>query len=210
MASRRQPLTNIPNAVNSPFRNVAANNGKRTRAQAGEPREAVYGQPPAKKQIIEITDGEAENVDPLRRNGVPAAAQDKADEFFSKRSTGPETAFQRKLAAARERKPVPQQRVETNQKQSADNLESIRQWKRHYKRQFPQFVFYFESVPEDVRVKTARQFQSLGAREEKFFSKAVTHVITTRPIPPELANTSPDDDAKYDSAGTKPAQPPLS
>lgn len=201
MASRRQPLTNIPNAVNSPFRHAGTNNGKRTRAQAGEPREAVYGQPPAKKQMIEIPDEEVENIDP-RRNGVPAVAQDKADEFFSKRSTGPETAFQRKLAAARERKPVPQQRAEPAPKHTADNLESIRQWKRHYKRQFPQFVFYFESVPEDVRVKTTRQFQSLGAREEKFFSKAVTHVVTTRPVPPELASTSPDDDAKYAEAQT--------
>ena len=207
MAGRRQPLTNIPNAVNSPFRNVTAINGKRTRAQAGEQREVVHGQPPTKKQIIEIPDEELENVDPLRRNGVPAAAQDKADEFFSKRSTGPETAFQRKLAAARERKPVPQQRIEPAPKQNADNLESIRQWKRHYKRQFPQFVFYFESVPEDVRVKTARQFQTLGAREEKFFSKAVTHVITTRPIPSELASTSPDDDAKYDTVQSKTTQP---
>lgn len=205
MASRRQPLTNIPNAVNSPFRNVTGVNGKRTRAQAGEPREAAYGQPPAKKQhVIELRDEESENVDPLRRNGVAAAAtQDKADEFFSKRNTGPETAFQRKLAAAREKKQVPQQRAEPATKQNADNLESIRQWKRHYKRQFPQFVFYFESVPEDVRVKTARQFQSLGAREEKFFSKAVTHVITTRQIPPELASTSPDEDAKYSTAESK-------
>lgn len=206
MAGRRQPLTNIPNAVNSPFRTGTTNNGKRTRAQAGEQRETVYGQPPAKKQIIEIQDDDVENVDPSRRNGVPAGTLDKADEFFSKRSNGPETAFQRKLAAARERKPVSQQRTESAPKQSADNLESIRQWKRHYKRQFPQFVFYFESVPEDVRVKTARQFQSLGAREEKFFSKAVTHVITTRPIPAELASTSPDDDAKY-NADPKTAQP---
>ena len=207
MAGRRQPLTNIPNAVNSPFRNAQPNNGKRTRAQAGEQREVVYGQPPAKKQMIEIQDDNVENLDPSRRNGVPAA-HDKADEFFSKRSNGPETAFQRKLAAARERKPVPQQRAEPAPKQTADNnLESIRQWKRHYKRQFPQFVFYFESVPEDVRVKTARQFQSLGAREEKFFSKAVTHVITTRPIPSELASTSPDDDARYDVAASKSTQP---
>lgn len=209
MASRRQPLTNIPHAVNSPVRNVAVTgiNGKRTRAQAGEPRDAAHGQPPAKKQIITIQDEKSENVDPSRRSGVAAATLDKADEFFSKRSTAPETAFQRKLAAAREKKQVPQQRAEPAPKQTADNLESIRQWKRHYKRQFPQFVFYFEGVPEDVRVKTARQFQSLGAREEKFFSKAVTHVITTRQIPPELANTSPDEDPKYSSGEAKTTQP---
>ena len=61
MASRR-PLTDVPNAVNSPYRSTtASNNAKRTRAQAGD---AFYGQPPAKKQIIEIPDDDDENVDP--------------------------------------------------------------------------------------------------------------------------------------------------
>ena len=41
-------------------------------------------------------------------------------------------------------------------------------------------------------------------KEEKFFSRSVTHVVTTRPIPPELSSTSPDDShsatSKHDSA----------
>lgn len=208
MMSKRAPLVNVPNAVNSPFRNVPANNGKRTRAQAGDNREAVYGQPPAKKQVIEILDDDVENVDPRRRNGVPVAAQDKLDGPFSKRTNDKQpTAFEQKLASVREKRPAPQQRTDQSQKANGDNLESVRQWKRHYKRQFPQFVFYFESVPEDVRVKTARQFQLLGSREEKFFSKAVTHVITTRSIPPELTSTSPDEDPKYDNTQPKTVQP---
>ena len=207
MAGRRQPLSNISNAVNSPIRNIAAGNGKRTRAQAGEHRDAAYSQPPAKKQAIEIKGEDAENLDPIRRGCTTAPAPDKADEFFSRRAAGPETPFQRRLAAAREKKPATLPRPEPPQKQSADNIESVRQWKRHYKRQFPSFVFYFESVPEDVRTRTTRQFQSLGAREEKFFSKAVTHVITTRSIPPELVNTSPEDDVRYDSVEPKATQP---
>ena len=209
MTSKRAPLANVPNAVNSPFRNVAANNAKRTRAQAGDNREAVYGQPPTKKQVIEILDDDEENVDPRRRNGVPVAAQDKLEATFSKRANDKQpTAFEQKLASVREKRPTPQPRVEP-QKANGDNLENVRQWKRHYKRQFPQFVFYFESVPEDVRLKTTRQLQSLGAREEKFFSKAVTHVVTTRAIPSELTSTSPDDDSKDDNFPAKTAQPSL-
>ena len=201
-------MATVPNAVNSPFRNVAAGNGKRTRAQAGEQREAVYGQPPAKKQIIEVPDEDVENVDPRTRSSVPVAAQENADEPFSKRmNTNQVNAFQQKLASVREKKPTPQQRTDRSQKTSGDNIESVRQWQRHYRLQFPRFVFYFESVADDVRVKTSRQFQSLGAREEKFFSKAVTHVITTRAIPAELTSTSPDEDAKYDNAQPTTIQP---
>lgn len=203
--SRRQPLTNIPNAVNSPFRNVAVGSGKRARTQAGE---ALYGQPPAKKQIIEIPDDDVENVDPRKRDGVPVTLHDKLEEPFSRRANNAQpTAFERKLASVREKKPAPQQRQDQSQKASAENVETIRQWRRHYKRQFPQFVFYFDSLPEDVRVKTARHVQSLGAREEKFFSKAVTHVITTRPIPAEHASTSPEEDTRYDNAPLKTIQP---
>ena len=161
-----------------------------------------------KKQIIEISDENLENVDPRKRNGVPVSAQEKLDEPFSRRTANVQpNAFERKLASIRDKRPTPQQRIEQPQKPNGDNLESIRQWKRHYKRQFPQFVFYFESVPEDVRAKTRPQFLSLGAREEKFFSKAVTHVITTRPIPPELSSNSPDEDAKFDNAQPKTVQP---
>lgn len=208
MATRRAPLANVPNAINSPFRTVPAVVGKRTRTQAGEQRENVYGQPPSKKHIIETQDEEEENIDPRRRSGVPAVPQDKLDEPFAKRTHSAQpTAFEKKLASVREKKPATtQQRVERPQKQDGSNLESIRQWQKHYRRQFPQFVFYFESVSEDVRAKSMRSIQHLGAREEKFFSKAVTHVVTTRSIPPERTSTSPDE-TKYEAAPAKSVQP---
>ncbi|KAK3679593.1 Cdc7p-Dbf4p kinase complex regulatory subunit [Vermiconidia calcicola] len=205
MTNRREPLANVPNAVNSPFRTVGAANGKRTRAQAGDNRDAVHGQPPSKKQIIEIPDDNVENVDPKKRDGVPAAPR---EEPLLKRAYNTQpTALERKFASVRDKKTTPQQRAAQPPKTDGDNLETVRQWKRHYKRQFPQFEFYFESVSEEVRLKTSRQLQSLGAREEKFFSKAVTHVITTRAIPSELTSTSPDDDARFDAAPPKTIQP---
>lgn len=200
MASRRHPLAAVPNAVNSPIRSVASLNGKRTRAQAGD---TILGQPPTKKHIIEAStniDG-AENVDPRRRNAVAVIGQDKLDEPFSRRSNASQpTALERKFASARERKTTPQSRTtERSQKYHADNVESIRQWQKHYRRQFPSFVFYFDNVGDDIRHKAMRQIISLGAREEKFFSKAVTHVITTRQIPSEATSTSVDDEGKYES-----------
>lgn len=51
--SRRAPLSNIPNAVNSPFRITTA--GKRPRSQSTIQREAIYGQPPSKKQATEAS-----------------------------------------------------------------------------------------------------------------------------------------------------------
>ncbi|KAK4693072.1 regulatory subunit for Cdc7p protein kinase, partial [Lecanoromycetidae sp. Uapishka_2] len=91
------------------------------------------------------------------------------------------TAFERRLLAAREDKAL--QKVEKQEKPSTDTLDTIRQWQKHYKKSFPLFVFYFESVPEDVRQKCSKWIRQLGAREEKFFSKEVTHVVTTRPTP---------------------------
>jgi regulatory subunit for Cdc7p protein kinase len=167
MASRRAPLTTVPNAVNSPFRNTQPLAGKRTRAPLGE---NVYGQPPTKKQILETPNADGENVDPLRRTGVTVISHDKLDEPFSTKrtSTAPPTAFERKLASVREKKPTPQSqqqqsRVDRPQAVKGDNLENVRQWQRHYRRQFPQFVFYFDSVPDEVKLKAIRQVRSLGA-----------------------------------------------
>ncbi|SMQ49791.1 unnamed protein product [Zymoseptoria tritici ST99CH_3D1] len=202
MASRRQPLANVPNAINSPFHTLAtAGSNKRTRAQAGDQREA-HGQPPNKKQVVESYDEGDENTDPRRRSGVAVVLQDKPEEPFGKRlARSQPTAFEKKLAAVREKKLTSAERAHKQ-----DNLESIRQWQRHYKRQFPSFVFYFDSVSDDVRQKSMRNISYLGAREEKFFSKAVTHVITTRTIPAESAHTSPDDEVKLETTQSRTSQ----
>jgi regulatory subunit for Cdc7p protein kinase len=168
MASRRAPLATMPNAVNSPFRTTQSVAGKRTRAQLGE---NVYGQPPAKKQLLDANGEGGENVDPLKRTATVISNEKLDEPFLSKRtSTAPPTAFERKLASVREKKPAQQpqqpqqlQRADRSQALKGDNLENVRQWQRHYRRQFPQFVFYFDSVPDDVRQKAIRQVRSLGA-----------------------------------------------
>ncbi|KAF1845128.1 uncharacterized protein K460DRAFT_405402 [Cucurbitaria berberidis CBS 394.84] len=169
MSNRRVPLANLQNATNSPLRATAIG-GKRQRSHASEQRDMPYGQPPSKKQIIEVDDAEA------RRHGLV------------RRSGAQPTALTRKLEAARENK-VPAKQVERVQRASND-LETIRQWQRHYRKLFPQFVFYFDSVSNPQKDKLMSRAQILGSREVTFFSREATHVITTRPIPADLDSSS--------------------
>lgn len=143
MSNRRVPLANLQNATNSPLR-AAAVGGKRQRSHASEQRDILYGQPPPKKLIVEVDDAES------RRHGL------------IRRSAAPPTALTRKLEAAREQRPVPKQ-VEKSAKVSNESLDTIRQWQRHYRKMFPQFVFYFESIPEPVKSQLARQSNILGS-----------------------------------------------
>lgn len=171
MASRRVPLANVPNATNSPYRSNAATATKRSRSHASEQRESAYnGQPPAKKQFFEENDTE------VRRQALLKKA-------------GQAQSVQKKLDAARDVRPS-QKPVERTQKSAQDNYDTIRQWQKHYRKVFPQYVFYFENIPADARARATKQILALGAREEKFFSKAVTHVVTTRQIPPEQPTSS--------------------
>jgi regulatory subunit for Cdc7p protein kinase len=149
MASRRMPLANLPNAANSPYRDAVAPGTKRVRSHAGDQRELAYVQPPAKKMILEADEDETRRHALLRKAGQ-----------------NPPTALQRKLEAVRDARTDtrPMSRAaERAQKASHENLESIRQWQRHYKKVFPQIVFYYESIPEDVRSKISRRVQTLGA-----------------------------------------------
>ncbi|GAB7338133.1 hypothetical protein MBLNU457_4488t2 [Dothideomycetes sp. NU457] len=195
MTSRRIPLANNPNAANSPFRAVPSVAGKRTRAQSNDPKELISGQPPSKKQILELDNDE--NVGPrqfTRQSQIEKEAESRV--FTRKPSNAPMTTLEKRLLASREKKlgqPMQIDKSPDKSRRPGDGLENIRQWQRHYKKAFPSFVFYFESVPDDVRRKMSQQVQMLGAKEEKFFSRSVTHVVTTRSIPPEHATNSPED-----------------
>ncbi|KAF2130361.1 hypothetical protein P153DRAFT_365973 [Dothidotthia symphoricarpi CBS 119687] len=169
MSNRRVPLASLQNATNSPLR-APAIGGKRQRSHASEQRDMSYGQPPPKKQIIEVDDAEARRHGLIRRSGAQP------------------TALTRKLEAARENK-VPPRHADKAQRASND-LDTIRQWQRHYRKLFPQFVFYFDSVSEPQKDKLMSRAQILGSRENTFFSKEATHVITTRPIPADVDSSS--------------------
>ncbi|CAG8032963.1 unnamed protein product [Penicillium salamii] len=176
MATRR-PLANVPNATNSPHR-TGLLPAKRSRSTQME---IPYGQPPPKKQVMDEVDHET------GKSVVSTTSQNTDSKLFARRSNNATpSAFEKKLVAAREKERQPAAKPI-----KVENLDSIRQWQRHYRKAFPSFVFYFDSMPEEMRRKCSRQVIALGAREEKFFSRLVTHVVTSRTIPPESTATEP-------------------
>ncbi|KAG5439233.1 hypothetical protein PCANB_001532 [Pneumocystis canis] len=61
--------------------------------------------------------------------------------------------------------------------------EKVREWQRQYRKAFPSFRFYFDSIDQNMKHKITKQINKLGGMVDAFFSKNITHVITTRPIP---------------------------
>ncbi|KIN01243.1 hypothetical protein OIDMADRAFT_122891 [Oidiodendron maius Zn] len=186
MSGRRVPLSSNPNAVNvnSPYRAVTSTAAaKQKRSHATLQREDSYGgQPPAKKQMLD-----SQSRTPPRQQPILASAEGRV--FTRKSNASQPTAFERSCLAASQK--TTQQAVSRKvEKLTDEGLESIRQWQKHIRRTFPRFIFYFESVSEEGRLKCTKQVTALGAREEKFFSNAVTHVVTTRAIPPEQDQSS--------------------
>jgi regulatory subunit for Cdc7p protein kinase len=143
MSNRRMPLATLGNATNSPLR-PAAVGGKRQRSHASEQRDVFYGQPPQKKHIIEVDDAEARRHGLVRRTGAP------------------QTALTRKLEAARETKAPPKQPQRATQA-AANDVSTIIAWIRHYKKLFPQFIFYFDNVSSVHKDKIMSRAQVLGS-----------------------------------------------
>ncbi|KAH8704929.1 putative G1/S regulator NimO [Talaromyces proteolyticus] len=176
MSTRRPPLANVPNAANSPHH---GGNAAVKRARTGSHVDLnLYGQPPSKKQMVDREDMATHS--PVKTRTI--ISQNAESKVFSRRTNNAQaTAFEKKLIAARDKDRQPQLRK--YEKVTAESLDNIKQWQRHYRKAFPGFVFYFDSIPADVRSRSLREVAALGAREERFFSRTVTHVVTSRPIP---------------------------
>ncbi|WFD00777.1 Cdc7p-Dbf4p kinase complex regulatory subunit [Malassezia yamatoensis] len=61
--------------------------------------------------------------------------------------------------------------------------QSQRQWKEAFIKAFPKLVFYLDHVDSAHKTQFTRQITQLGGHVDAFFSRSVTHVVTTRPIP---------------------------
>ncbi|RMZ80876.1 hypothetical protein DV737_g2757, partial [Chaetothyriales sp. CBS 132003] len=180
--SRRAPLQAIPNAANSPHRLLTASGSKRPRAQANVPQQQE-NEPPSKRQA---TEKPALNSGPSTPGRRVATHQGEGRVFERGTGTSGSTAFQNRLVAAREKASGLRITKNVATAAAADDKEAaVRQWQKHHRRLFPSFRFYFDSVGDDARHRLMRQISQLGGHEEKFFSKTVTHIITTREIPPE-------------------------
>jgi regulatory subunit for Cdc7p protein kinase len=152
MASRRPPLANVANGTNSPLRSANLLATKRS-----QPESASFNEPPLKRQMRD-----QENNAAFRKPAISTHANPNDAKIFSRRdNSAAPSAFERKLVAVREKDGTA--KATKQAKATGDSLESVRQWQRHYRKVFPQFVFYFESVSNDLRDTFARQVRCLGA-----------------------------------------------
>lgn len=138
-------MSSNPNVANSPLRGgaLAANGSKRIRSYAELQREEAYGQPPpAKRQMLDAG-GQRSLRSPLPQRPARPAAQ------RTSQST-------RAATTDRSSQPVPL-------KLSEKEVKNIRAWQTQIRSRFPTMVFYFESLPDDLRVKLTKQFTHLGA-----------------------------------------------
>ncbi|KAK4232520.1 Dfp1/Him1, central region-domain-containing protein [Podospora fimiseda] len=180
--TRRVPLSNNPNVANSPMRaSTASLHGtKKVRSHAELLREEPYGQPPpAKRQMID--------------RAVASPTRIKTTRTIVHRNTSRATA-------------APASRVSQtahhykDYKPSPSELDSISAWKNQMRERIPKMVFYFEGIPDDHRTRLSKQVAILGAREEKFFSINITHIVTARQIPPQ--KMAPNEDEAADGHST--------
>lgn len=157
MSNRRTPLDNVPNGTNSPHRGTITS-VKRT-LPGNCQTDVCFMQPPPKKQMLEKNGADLNNKSPRKL----AVASREGKVFTRKNTISQPSAFERKLVAARDRDRANNSRGAKYERAGGETLDSIRQWQKHYRKAFPQFVFYFESIPEDVRNKCSRQIMALGA-----------------------------------------------
>ncbi|GAA5901364.1 hypothetical protein JCM6882_007757 [Rhodosporidiobolus microsporus] len=69
------------------------------------------------------------------------------------------------------------------------------QWRAKYKKAFPSFTFYFDAIDEATKAQLSLQVRKLGASVDNFFSKKVTHVVTTRSVPTAVNKENVDSPA---------------
>lgn len=163
MSNRRAPLTSVPNAVNSPYRIPTAAATKRSRQQLDQ-EDALYDQQPPVKRTA-VSNGRLALRTPPQKQSLQ---QVEARVFGKRPGNAQPTAFERRLLEAKEKKPVDLLEREHEQRtqrtrNALDSCEGIRQWQKHYRKVFPTFVFYFESVPDETRARHAKFIRAFGA-----------------------------------------------
>ncbi|MCJ1350983.1 MAG: hypothetical protein MMC33_000965 [Icmadophila ericetorum] len=177
MTNRRDPLADRPNVANSPFRAVVAAAAKRARPESSIAADSFYGQPPSKKQALELEEARS------RKASRTDAQYAEGGVFNDKLQDPAQTSFNRRLMAVKERAAGIKVAANIKNEKTVESMESMRLWRTNQRRHFPKFVFYFDSIPEDHQRELSRLIGTLDARQERFFSKEVTHVVTTRSIP---------------------------
>lgn len=153
MSSRRLPLANNPNAANSPYRHAGL---KRARAPSHDAQdERLERSPPKKKQLVD-------QAPTGRRRPQNVSLEDADAKVFTERPANSQSSsFQRKLAAARNGRQTAQKL--SPEENDRHGKEMVRRWRRNYSLVFPNFVFYFESLPSELALQASREIAALGA-----------------------------------------------
>lgn len=148
LSSRRVPLTSNPNVANSPLRGPStqgASYAKQKRSYATVQREELYGQPPpVKRQALDNGSNRARSPSKIAR---------PQSQLVSQRGTT--------RPSARERNS--RQLVSPKTSHDADAQREREVWKKYHINRFPKMVFYFESIPDDIRAKLAKRVVFLQA-----------------------------------------------
>ncbi len=145
MSTRRVPLSTNTSLANSPLRasNALQQATKRIRSHAEMQREEAYGQPPpAKRQMIDHG---------TRALGSPTKQQRVVRISSSRPSTSRQVVPSEKPSQSHAYKPTDEE------------VENLRQWQAQIRSRFPKMVFYFESIPDEVRAKLTKQVTQLCA-----------------------------------------------
>lgn len=145
MSTRRMPLAANPNVANSPIRNSSLASALtkqrlQKRAHASIQREEPYTQPPPEKKR-HLNDGSEKPLrTPVRQ--VKVVRRDPSRPHREEKTSHP---------------------VPAKATQQDDEADRIRRWKEVTSRNFPTYVFYFESCPHDQRPKLVKHLAQLGA-----------------------------------------------
>lgn len=75
-------------------------------------------------------------------------------------------------------------------------------WRQKWKRAFPSFIFHFDSMDEATVKSLTKIIHYLGGSVDEFFSRSITHVVTSRSIPEATgAHDKENDDADQQTEG---------
>ena len=154
MSSHRVPLANNPNAANSPYR--ATNASKRARAASHDIENECS--PPKKRQLL------SKDIGSFRRAQKISLNEPEGKVFAERRDHGVQNLFQRKLLAAGQGRQRINAQADGKQEQTqpGQEQESLQNWRKHYRRVFPYFVIYFDSIPSDTVLRFKRMVLKLG------------------------------------------------
>ncbi|GAA5867033.1 hypothetical protein JCM8547_008416 [Rhodosporidiobolus lusitaniae] len=119
-----------------------------------------------KRTAGEVIDPDSHSPDQLLVDAAPAAKKVKAT-----------------AAGAAVDPNVKRKARKADRAQREKGAQEMAQWRAKYKKAFPSFTFYFDAIDEATKAQLSLQVRKLGASIDNFFSKKVTHVVTTRPVP---------------------------